>query len=389
MKDKVAFVVQRYGLEVNGGAEYHCRLIAELLSSDYEVEVLTTKALDYMTWKDYYTEDIETINQITVRRFSCNSRNVDDFNKFSEFIFHDRSHTYFDEIEWMKKQGPYCPDLINFIEKEQGNFKAFIFFTYNYYTTYYGLQVAPEKSILIPTAHDEPPIYLSLYKILFHLPRAILFNTEEERKLVHRLFKNHKVPSDIVGVGVNLPDRFMGDQEFRQRFGIYDPFILYVGRVDESKGCRELFDFYQRYRNEATNCPKLVLIGKPVMNIPQDKDIISLGFVDETVKYGGISASEFMVVPSKYESLSMVTLESMVLRKPVLVNEHCEVLKGHCEKSNAGLYYSNYDEFKVCVDFLLNSHFNEKLGSNGASYVSSNYNWDTIKNKIFNHIDMV
>ena len=67
---RIAFVNQRYGLEVNGGSEYYTRLMAERLAKYYEVDVLTTKAVDYTTWKDWYVRDVETINGVTVRRFS-------------------------------------------------------------------------------------------------------------------------------------------------------------------------------------------------------------------------------------------------------------------------------------------------------------------------------
>jgi hypothetical protein len=47
---KVALVVQRYGPEVHGGAETLARRMAELLAEHVELEVLTTCAIDYLTW---------------------------------------------------------------------------------------------------------------------------------------------------------------------------------------------------------------------------------------------------------------------------------------------------------------------------------------------------
>ena len=66
---KVAFVVQRYGTEVNGGAETLARQLAMQLSKNYDVDILTTKALDYITWEDYYEKDCEVIDGVNVKSF--------------------------------------------------------------------------------------------------------------------------------------------------------------------------------------------------------------------------------------------------------------------------------------------------------------------------------
>src|SRR3989344_1699389 len=157
---KIAFVVQRYGLEVCGGAEYLCRLLAEKLSSYYDINILTTCANDSVEWSNYYNEGEELINGVKVRRFSVKKeRNVSKFNKFSDFIF-NRVHDKNDELRWLEMQGPYCPNLIEFIDNNNKEYDLFIFFTYLYYPTYFGLAKVREKSILVSTAHDEKAIYL-------------------------------------------------------------------------------------------------------------------------------------------------------------------------------------------------------------------------------------
>ncbi len=49
---KLAIVVQRYGRAINGGAELHARYLAEHLARHAEVEVLTTCASDYVSWRN-------------------------------------------------------------------------------------------------------------------------------------------------------------------------------------------------------------------------------------------------------------------------------------------------------------------------------------------------
>lgn len=373
--------MQRYGLEVNGGSEYHCRLIAKSLSKHFHVEVMTTCALDYMTWDNHYREGKDVINGITVWRFHVdNPRDVEKFNEFSQKIFF-QSHTKDDEIEWMKLQGPYSTKLLDFIKQQKNNYDFFIFFTYLYCTTFFGLPLVKNKAILVPTAHDEPPIHLSIFKEIFQAPIAIIYNTDDEKKFVNSLFNNANIPSDIVGVWAKPPNNISAE-DFRSKYRIKSRFILYIGRIDESKGCKELFEYFLKYKRETNSDIKLVLLGKPVAKIPQNSDIISLGFVSEVDKYNAILASELLVMPSKYESLSMVLLESWVCKKPCLVNGESPVLKSQCIKSNGGLWYENYDEFKSSLNLLLaNDKMREKLGENGKRYVQKNYSRDIIESK--------
>ncbi len=66
---KLAFVIQRYGLEVAGGSELHCRWLAGRLARRHQVEVVTTCALDYLEWKNHYPAGRAEVEGIPVTRF--------------------------------------------------------------------------------------------------------------------------------------------------------------------------------------------------------------------------------------------------------------------------------------------------------------------------------
>jgi len=219
------------------------------------------------------------------------------------------------------------------------------------------------------------------------MPRGFIFLTEEEQKLVHKLFNNSQIPFSVIGSGIDIPENVNGS-EFRKKYNIYDKFMIYIGRIDESKGCKELFEYFCRYKEQNGNDLKLVLMGKPVIEVPEQPDIISLGFVDEADKFSGLSEADFLVLPSKFESLSIVVLESMALGKPVLVDGNCTVTRGHCIKSNAGLYYMNYNEFEACINLLIsNKVLVECMGKNGVKYIQDNYLWRNVIKKFSDIID--
>ena len=201
---KLAFVVQRYGTEILGGSEYHCRLVAERLASKHEVEVLTTCARDYITWTNEYPEGSDRIRGVTVRRFAVSeTRDINSFNQYSDWIF-NHQHTRDDEMEWLRRQGPWSPALLDYISRHYQAYDALIFFTYLYAPTVLGLQITPGRSILVPTAHDETAIHLSIYKETFTLPAAIAYNTEVERRFLTTHFSIRALAEETIGCGVDL-----------------------------------------------------------------------------------------------------------------------------------------------------------------------------------------
>jgi glycosyltransferase involved in cell wall biosynthesis len=383
---KIAFVVQRYGREVMGGSELHCRLVAERLARHgYDCTVYTTTAKDYITWKNEYHAGESILDAVVVRRFKVRApRDIQAFNALSDRIFGPgRDHTPEDELDWMKKQGPYSPGLIRAIEREAGGHDVWVFFTYLYYNTYWGLRAAAsraDRTALVPTAHDEPPLGLEMMKDVFRRPRAFVFNTEPEKEMLARHFPFEGKYQDTVGVGVDIPER-LDTAGFRRRYGIEGPYILYAGRIEAGKGCAELLEYFRRYcrRNSALS---LVLIGKPLMRIPVDSRIRVLGFVSAEDKNAAMAGAEVTVHPSHLESLCMAALESLAVQTPILVQGLTEPLRRHCLDGQCGLYYENYPEFSRGLDLLLrDGRLRRVLGANGLEYVKNNYLWDKIIEK--------
>lgn len=390
-KLKIGIVVQRYGENVAGGAEKHAKWLAERLNKYWDITVITTKAEDYVTWENVYKKDKEILNGIEVLRFKVDKqRKIEEFNQFSQKIFNQNS-TYEDQVEWIKRQGPYSTDLFKYLKNNKDNFDAFIFFQYLYAPTYFGIPIVKDKAFLIPTAHDEPPIYLDIFKDMFKWPKGIIPSTPEELSLIRNLSNNQSVPAEITGIGINVPNKnLINFEKVKNKFKLKNPYIIYMGRIEAGKGCHELFEYFQRLKSATNINLDLVLTGKAIMDIPKRKDIKFLGFVSEEEKFSLIDGCQFLINPSSFESLSMIIMEAWLLKKPVLVNGRCEVLKGQCRRSNGGLWYENYEQFKEMTNWMLK---NKKrigiMGKNGKKYVQSNYSWEIIEQKFLDFIPKI
>lgn len=383
---KLAVVVQRYGETINGGAELHARYIAEHLARHVDVEVLTTCATDYVTWRNELDSGVSRVNGVPVRRFRVkHPRDPRLFGERSTRTFEQR-HSIADELRWLEAEGPTSPKLVRYVWKNRASYDYFLFFSYRYYHSYHGVRAAGSRAILVPTAERDPVVGQAIFQPIFRGVRALMYNSHEERAMIQTASGNHDVPSVIVGIGSDVP-RATQPERFRQKFDISGPFAVYVGRIDQNKGCKELFEFFQGYLRENVGHLSLVLIGNSLLPIPEHPRIRHLGFLDDADKFDAMVAADVLLVPSYFESLSMVALEAWALGRPVLANARCDVLKGQCIRSNAGLYYQSYQEFLGTLQaFEGNRWLRAALGNNGRRFYREHYDWPVIERK---YLDMI
>ena len=387
---RLAIVVQRYGADISGGAELHARYIAERLSSRIEVRVLTTCARDYLTWRNEFPPGPDEINGVPVERFRVSrERSVRDFGARSQWVF-GRVHSLQNELDWLKSEGPVSPGLISRLRRSAGEFDFVVLFSVRYHQAYYGARAVPDRAVLVPTAEREPSVGLAMFQPIFRGVRAIMYNSLEERATIHAVAANEHVPGVVVGVGSVIPP-VVEPARARQKFGLSRPFLAYIGRIDPNKGCAELFDFFLRYLRYADGSGReldLVLIGAAAMPIPAHPRIRHLGYVADQDKFDVLGAAEALVMPSYFESLSMVALEAWALGRPVLANARCDVLVGQCRRSNAGLYYGDVGDFAAALDRLLDDHaLAGALGRNGREYFARHYSWPVIERKYLDMFD--
>lgn len=418
---KIALIIQRYGTEVLGGSEHLCRLVAERLATQHEVDVLTTCARDYVTWKNEYPEGSDRIRGVTVRRFAtARTRDLDSFNRYSEWIFRN-AHTRADEMEWLKQQGPWCPSLVDYLRRHQQQYDVLLFFTYLYATTVLGLEVNPGKSVLVSTAHDEPAIRLEIFKEVFSQPAALCYLTDSERRFVQAVFPERPLLEEVIGVGIDIPQQQPyprmpaapeqdpvppddperdapppADEDapsefpshlmargavFRRRHRLWGSVVLYGGRIDPGKGCEELIDYFSSYVKEGGEAT-LALMGAKLMSLPEEPFIRFAGLLSDRERVQALEAATVVVCPSPYESLSLLALEAMAVGTPVLANARSTVLVEHCIDGDGGLYYADRDEFVECLTLLVSdARLRAALGRNGRDYVRRGYRWDVVLGK--------
>ena len=384
---KLAIVVQRYGQGINGGAELHARYIAERLARVADVEVLTTCATDYVTWRNDLPEGVEQVNNVAVRRFRVkHERDPHAFGAKSDLVFR-QTHSIDDELDWLDAEGPTSPALVAHLHRHAADYDYCLFFSYRYYHAFHGARTVPGRAILVPTAERDEAVGLSIFGAIFRGVRALMYNSPEERAMIQAVSGNHDVPGVVVGVGSDVPQNPQ-PARFRQKFGIRGPFAIYVGRIDQNKGCKELFDFFQAYAKDRSGRLTLVLIGNSLLPIPDHPRIRHLGFVDDTDKFDAMAAADVLMMPSYFESLSMVALEAWALGRPVLANAKCDVLKGQCIRSNAGLYYDTFPEFFEALHAIEhNKWLSGALGRNGRRFFRDHYDWSVIERKYLEMLD--
>ncbi|MGI8820644.1 MAG: glycosyltransferase family 4 protein [Chthoniobacterales bacterium] len=376
---KVAFVVQRCGAEVNGGAEALCLQVAHRMRQHWDVEILTTCALDYVRWENHYPAGEEVVGSVTIRRFEVDEpRDTKAFDALSgRLVAKGRAATLQEQEDWMRAQGPVSTKLLEHLQARKDTYDAFLFFGYLYATTYFGLPLVKEKALLAPLGHDEWPIHLSMWDDLFAAARGYVFQTLEELEFLRTRFPQLALGGPVAGIGVDMPER-LEPEKFRTAYQLGSPFVLFFGRIDASKGCDQMFEWFMSRETRREAPLKLVVIGREVLPVPFHDNIIYPGFVSEEEKWNALAACDWMLLPSKYESLSISLLETWATGRPAIVNAQSEVLRGHCRRANGGLWFETWAECEAIIRSV-GAPMQRILGAQGREYVRSHYSWARVE----------
>src|SRR3954470_13488771 len=387
---KLACVVHRFGADIAGGSEGHCRLIAEHLAARHDVTILTTCAKDHITWRNHYPPgdtrlriEVDSARPdgptLRVLRFPvAHERDMRWFMDLSDLIAADRA-TLDEQEQWFRENGPDAPALLEHLRQHGREYDRVLFWAYRYAGSYFGLPLVEDRAVLVPTAEEDPLIHADVLEEFFARPRAFLYLTPEEQALVGPRAPAGK-PSAVIGSG--LDPASAADSSVLDALHLADPFVLYLGRVDPNKGCEALIRHFLRYIESGRDV-QLVMAGPASMPVPDHPRIRPLGFVDDAVREALLSQARLLIMPSPYESLSMVLLEAWNHGLPALVNARCKVLRGQVRRADGGLYYGNVVEFAAGLDYLLD-HPDEarQLGRQGLAYVDREYRWPVVVEKI-------
>jgi len=376
---KVAAVVTRYGAEVIGGCESAVRELSEWLVKDtaVDVEILTTTASDSTTWAEHYAPGTTKEAGVTVHRFPVKSGRAPDCDTRGAPLLARAKHlSVAEQRHWLELQGPVAPALVDAVAGTDADVVAI--HPYLFWPDVAAHAAARVPVVFHPYAHDEAPLRLPLFAPLFEASAGLVFQMGAERRLCERRFAIAARRALTLGLGVVAAP---GDaSEAVATIGLDGrPYLLCVGRVDDGKGTRLLFDWFTAYKKRRPGPLALVYAGQVVHALPPHPDVIVTGLVTEPVKWGLLRGTVALVSPSANESFSLVVLEAWVSGVPVVVNGRCAVTREHCERSGGGLWFDGYAQFEAVVDRLVaDNDLRAALAQRGAEYVDRSYRWPTI-----------
>ena len=384
----IAFVAPWFDDHIPGGAEMELREVsAHLHKAGVKVEILTTCVREFgADWSvNFHKAGCSVLESgIPIRRFPVRKRDTAAFDAVNAKLIQKMPVTLAQEDIFLREM-VNSPELYEYIRTKKDEYAVFVFIPYMFGTTYYGVQAAPEKAVLIPCFHDEGYAYFQRFREVFRTAAGMVYNARPEMELAERLYGFSETNVRQILMGIGMDTSITGDAaRFRQKFGMDKPFLLYAGRKDTGKNVHTLLQYFSEYRKRHETDLQLVLIGGGSIEIPADiRDAVhDLGFVDAQDKYDACAAAELLCQPSKNESFSLVIMESWLCGRPVLVHDACAVTKNFAQESNGGLYFADFFEFEGCVDYILtHPDIARRMGETGCAYVKEHFDWGVITQK--------
>jgi glycosyltransferase involved in cell wall biosynthesis len=385
-------------------------VLAEQVSKRHDVDVLTTCARDPQTWKNEYSEGTDRVRGALVRRFAVSqARDEVAFAQFSQRLL-NAPRGRADEMEWLKRAGPWSSGLIEFIRRQHRSYDVLVFFCLSSPLTVAGAQLAPERTIVFPYLQLQPALRFDVCAEVLTSVRGLGLVSEAERRLLRSYVRATPQHEELVGIGIDPspeqsyprhqqdpadvvvddelaaasenaePESYLSGRgvPFRRRHRLYGPFALYGGRVEPDNGCEEMLDYFATFAAQDGDTT-LALMGVKMMKVPDEPYIRLAGVLPERERMVAYEAADVTIAPSGDDLVSQPLLESLAVGTPVLASAGNSAAVEHCRRANAGLYYANRDEFVEALRLLMtNTRLRSRLGENGRNYVRQHFRWEAV-----------
>lgn len=388
LRGRIAIVPARFGEGISGGAEMVLHEMATgLQGRGWKVEILTTCARDGYSWHNEYPPGERIEDGLVVRRFpAVVSTSGAERAAIEQVILAGGRPSLPEQERWMN-DGVRMPQLYHYLLDHATEYQALVFGPYLFWTAFACAQIAPERSVLWTCLHDEPAASLELFQPLLSGVGGLLFQSEPEHQLAHRLCPS-PAPHATVGCGVGSdPEARYDPAGFRKRYGIDGPFVLYLGRREGAKGWPDLVRGFTAAVGATGLSLRLVTAGGCEVTVPPSMAdrVVDLGFLPDADRDNAMAAASALIQPSRYEAFSRTIMEAWLAGTPVIANAACDVVAWHCKRSGAGLLYNDDHELQECLTFVAEAPDAARaLAVPGRDYVLSNYRWDAVLDRIEN-----
>jgi glycosyltransferase involved in cell wall biosynthesis len=381
---RIAFAPARYGPDVAGGAEIVMAHMARSLAArGWQVEVLTTTAVDHFSWESAYPEGVTQEDGVLVRRFAAVTSGSQDRGPLEQQILGGGRLPIEAQQRWMNA-GVRVPGMFHHLLDHAEDYRAVVFGPYPFWPAYACSQIAPDRSLLWTCLHDEPYAYLDIFAPVLTGVAGLFLQTDPEHDLAHRVVGRGLAPHAVVGCGVEVPETY-DVAGFRSRYGLDGPFVLYAGRREGAKGWEDFLAAYAALVQRRDVPLDLVTIGVGPVQAPAGVEhrVRDLGFLPEADRDAAFAAASAFVQTSRYEAFSRTVMEAWLAGTPVIANAGSDVVAWHCERSGAGLTYADTDELEECLAFVAEApQVAAGLGARGRGYVLENYQWDGVLDRV-------
>ena len=245
----------------------------------------------------------------------------------------------------------YCAGYVPWLEKNRDRFDAVVvhgIWQYPSFGAWRALHGTPTPYFVFPHGMLDPwfnrTYPLKHLKKLLYWPwgeyrvlrdaTAVLFTSEEERRLARESFRLYRAKEVVVNYGTAAPevDWPAAQEEFLARFPQLrgSRFFLFLGRLHEKKGVDLLI---KAFASLGQDRGQLVIAGpcadenylQHLRELAHDLSVVFTGMLSGNLKWGALRAADVFVLPSHQENFGIAIAEALACGTPVLISDKVNI----------------------------------------------------------------